>query len=313
MKSANEVSADVSGWKAEGILKADLMVRAAEDMIGWPYAWGATGQRCTVKNREARINNPKISEGDKALIRKRCQILNGSANVCSGCKYFPGDDFTNIHDCIGFINKLLDYAEVEHYGAGCSIMWNHEKNWSTKGKLSEMPETVCLVFQQKKGEPNKMEHIGLYIGGGFVIHCSVEVKKQKLSDYPWTHFAIPRDIGGDVPVSHKTIKKGSTGPDVVECQTDLILLGYDLGPKGADGIFGSKTDAAVRAFQGSVGLKQDGIVGRDTWAALDEAVKPEPGPVPPAPLYTVIIPHLTMGEADYLLAIYPDAEKRKEG
>ena len=44
MKSANEVSADVSGWKAEGILKADLMVRAAADMVGWPYAWGATGQ-----------------------------------------------------------------------------------------------------------------------------------------------------------------------------------------------------------------------------------------------------------------------------
>ena len=311
MNSMEKVLADIAEWKAQGIEKADLMTRIAEDEIGWPYAWGATGQRCTVPNREARIKNPKIGEGDKELIRKRCQVLSGKASVCTGCKYFPEEKVVQMFDCIGFINQLLDYAGIEHYGAGCSIMWNHAKNWDVRGKLSEMPDTVCLVFQQKKGEPNKMDHIGLYIGSGLVIHCSGEVKKQKLSDYPWTHFGVPKGMGGDVPVTHKTIKKGSRGPDVVECQTDLIKLGYDLGPKGADGIFGSITDACVRDFQGYVGLKQEGIVGPDTWSALDEAVKP--GPQPSEPKYTVIIPHLTEQEANDLQAIYPDAEKRREG
>lgn len=313
MNSMEKVLADIAEWKAQGIEKADLMTRIGEAEIGWPYAWGATGQRCTVSNRRARMNNKKIGEKDKELIRKRCQVLNGSAAACHGCKYYPDDKVVQMFDCIGFVNQLLDYAGIDHYGAGCSIMWNHKNNWEQKGLLADMPETPCLVFQrQSKKEPDKMQHIGFYIGGGYVIHCSVEVKKQKLSEYPWTNYAIPKGMGGDVPVTHKTIKKGSTGPDVVLCQQDLIFLGYDLGPKGADGIFGTKTDEAVRAFQGSKGLKQDGIVGRDTWAALDAAV--DPGPEPPVTqLYTVIIPHLTEDQANALQTQYPDAEKRKEG
>ena len=313
MKSAAQVTADINAWTAEGIEKADLMARAAEDMIGWPYAWGATGQKCTVANREARMKNPKIGEGDIKLIKKRCQVLNGSMPSCDGCKYFPGGERVDMFDCIGFVNKLLDCAGVEHYGAGCTIMWNHAANWSVKGKLASMPDTVCLVFQQFPGDASRMQHVGLYCGGGMVIHCSGEVKRQQLADYPWTHFAVPRDLGGDVPVSHPTIRRGSTGPDVVECQQDLIQLGYDLSPFGADGKFGKKTEDAVRAFQASVGLPADGIVGKKTWAALDEAVGPEPEPEPPKQLYTVIVPHLTEEQANALQEQYPDAEKRKEG
>ena len=156
-----------------------------------------------------------------------------------------------------------------------------------------------------------MQHVGLYIGGGNIIHCSVEVKYGKSSEKAWTHWAIPKGLEGDTPVTHKTIRRGSTGPDVVECQQDLIYLGYDLEPYGADGKFGAKTEAAVKQFQTASGLKADGIVGPATWAALDAAVVP--GPEPVEQLYTVIIPHLTLEQAEDLQKTYPDAEKRKEG
>lgn len=46
----------------------------------------------------------------------------------------------------------------------------------------------------------------------------------------------------------------------------LNALGYDCG--SVDGIFGSKTKAAVLAFQKANGLGVDGIVGPLTWAKL---------------------------------------------
>jgi hypothetical protein len=63
-----------------------------------------------------------------------------------------------------------------------------------------------------------------------------------------------------------TIQQGSTGDDVRRAQRALDRAGF--GPGAVDGIFGPKTDAAVRAFQTARGLTVDGIVGPQTWAAL---------------------------------------------
>lgn len=59
---------------------------------------------------------------------------------------------------------------------------------------------------------------------------------------------------------------GSRGEDVKTLQTRLNELGYDCG--AVDGIFGAKTYNAVVKFQKDHGLSVDGIVGKNTWAAL---------------------------------------------
>jgi peptidoglycan hydrolase-like protein with peptidoglycan-binding domain len=58
---------------------------------------------------------------------------------------------------------------------------------------------------------------------------------------------------------------GDRGPDVLALQQRLNALGADLE---ADGVFGTGTRAAVMAFQGSKGLRPDGVVGAKTRAAL---------------------------------------------
>ena len=61
-------------------------------------------------------------------------------------------------------------------------------------------------------------------------------------------------------------KRGSTGSTVTEIQKKLKNWGYYSGE--VDGIFGSRTEAAVRLFQQKNGLAVDGKVGAQTLAAL---------------------------------------------
>ncbi len=68
------------------------------------------------------------------------------------------------------------------------------------------------------------------------------------------------------------LRLGSTGPNVVTLQVALnrIAQSYPAIPKipTADGIFGPRTEATVRAFQEIFNLTPDGIVGPATWYAV---------------------------------------------
>ena len=66
-------------------------------------------------------------------------------------------------------------------------------------------------------------------------------------------------------MAYSTIKKGSSGGDVSTLQSLLNQNGYSLN---VDGIFGSKTQSAVKDYQRNAGLTVDGIVGNNTWSAL---------------------------------------------
>ncbi len=69
----------------------------------------------------------------------------------------------------------------------------------------------------------------------------------------------------------RTLRKGDRGREVVDLQTKLQSLGLDLGNRGIDGVFGPKTEAAVKAFQQDTGLLADGLVGQTTWEGILEA------------------------------------------
>ncbi|NCB52566.1 MAG: LysM peptidoglycan-binding domain-containing protein [Clostridia bacterium] len=64
----------------------------------------------------------------------------------------------------------------------------------------------------------------------------------------------------------KILKYGSRGAEVQLLQLALNRAGF--GPLATDGIFGSGTLSALRAFQSEIGIKPDGIAGRFTHSAL---------------------------------------------
>ena len=70
-----------------------------------------------------------------------------------------------------------------------------------------------------------------------------------------------------------TIAPGATGDAVRRLQRALRRT-PDIG-LSVDGVFGPKTETAVKGFQQGAGLVVDGIVGPLTWGAL-----PDGGPMP---------------------------------
>ena len=74
-------------------------------------------------------------------------------------------------------------------------------------------------------------------------------------------------------VNNNVLSIGDTGENVRKLQEQLVKLGYNVGSKGPDGDFGSKTYAAVIDFQRKHNLDDDGIVGPLTENAIKEAIE----------------------------------------
>lgn len=63
------------------------------------------------------------------------------------------------------------------------------------------------------------------------------------------------------------VQRCDSGPLVLAVQLALQSAGYEI--TALDGEFGDQTDAAVRAFQAAESLAVDGVVGNQTWGAID--------------------------------------------
>ncbi len=266
--------------KSDGTPGPEIVRQLAEACLGWPYVFGAAGEMCTVSNRQQFAGyHPEYRE----KIYGACQTLLGGGS-CGSCKW----DNCLIFDCRGFTRWLLKQAGIPLAGGGATSQWNTAANWAYKGTIDKIPTgLVCCLFKQKG---NKMSHTGMYLGEGYIIHCSKTVKRDILPGTPrWTHFGIPaglytteelREVGIDVTQAQNTptLRRGDSGDSVKEMQELLNELGWHLEP---DGKFGPATETAVKAFQKAVGLKEDGICGPKTWDVLRGAASEGDDDSPP--------------------------------
>ena len=91
---------------------------------------------------------------------------------------------------------------------------------------------------------------------------------QETTGSEWSVLAkrVGRMRGVQPSLELPVIKKGSKGDLVVWAQEHLIAAGQIDLP--VTGIFASRTQAAVAAFQQQKGLLADGMIGTDTWRKL---------------------------------------------
>ena len=146
---------------------------------------------------------------------------------------------------------------------------------------------VDELFNDYLRRPGFVEPLAAKFCNGTTVTCEglSQWGSQNLAQQGYNSDQIIRSYYGNVetvrnaPILDNTssypgtpLRVGSTGPNVVILQTELnrISQNYPAIPKipVVDGIFGSRTEAAVRKFQQVFNLTPDGIVGKATWYAL---------------------------------------------
>ena len=153
--------------------------------------------------------------------------------------------------------------------------------------FTNISQLVDTLFNDYIRRPGFVEPLAAKYCNGTTVTCEglSQWGSQELAQQGYNSVQILRSYYGDIeivtnaPIQDYTssypgspIRRGNIGPYVVVIQTELnrISQNYPAIPKipRIDGIFGEKTEAAVRAFQEIFNLQADGIVGQATWYEL---------------------------------------------
>lgn len=161
--------------------------------------------------------------------------------------------------------QLLD--ELWKQGSGATRVELTEGTWITYrseitkgGKRGVVAYRVKTAAQRAKQQPSKVTIPPQVIRSPGVpqgVKTSTPAPAPRMTETgkPWLHQGA--GMGSLKPLA----------PHVLHAQRRLQALGHYTG--NIDGMFGPKMKAAVLAFQKARGLKQDGIIGDNTWPALD--------------------------------------------
>lgn len=237
---------------------------------GWGYIWGKSGQVWTQANQAAATRAMTVKYGSKWIGKI-------------------------VADCSGLFVWAFKKLGFKIYH-GSNTIFN--KYCSTTGPLAGEVRIRrgTAVFQNTNG---KRGHIGLYVGGGMCVEehgTQAGIIKSPLST--WDEWGELKDVDYtdeiwetfDI-IPADTLSKGAKGELVKWLQRGLVEAGYDVGKEKdgsplIDGIYGTDTVSAVRAFQSDKGLAPDGKAGKKTMAAIkaileddeDGEGKPEEAP-----------------------------------
>ena len=180
-------------------------------------------------------------------------------------------------DCSGMIVEAMRTV-IPKYGDRTANKFI-QTSCSKTGGISTIPEVPGVVVL-------KSGHIGVYVGGGYVIEArgtEYGVVKSKLSTQKWAKWGYLKDVDygdadADAWIVSRLLKRTSPmmrGDDVEELQKRIMAAGIKVvevrgirKTLSADGIFGDTTESAVKAYQKAKVLAVDGKAGKNTITAL---------------------------------------------
>lgn len=134
---------------------------------------------------------------------------------------------------------------------------------SATGFFGSITEEAVLRFQQDQG----LQADGVV--GSQTLAALFETTPPSPSAASNPSRTTPQTT--DSTASTPLASSASANPVTAQLQRDLASLGYDPGT--IDGLFGSRTSAAIAAFQAAQGLPVNGVPGIDTLQALETALR----------------------------------------
>ena len=167
----------------------------------------------------------------------------------------------------------------------------YDHKWIANRNIFEsISSVVDEIFSNFLSRPNVEQPILTQYCDGKNVSCPNWMSQwgsKALGDQGYTAIEILRNYYGDsiyineteeisgIPSSYPgtALKQGSSGDKVRQMQRQLNVIAgaYPLIPKIAeDGIFGPRTEEAVKTFQKIFKLTQDGIVGFKTWYKISQ-------------------------------------------
>ena len=253
-------------------------------MVGQPYWYGTCGYKATrsLLTKKAKQYPSMYKEDRMQKYRQHIEAKAVVADCIGGCKgYAWTGGGQGILEAIGTdmpVHSSYGSHGCPDKGANGMFTWAKSKgvDWGTIDTLPEIPGVVLY----------KDGHAGYYVGDGYAVEWqgfTWGCVKTKVANRPWTHwYKLPFIDYGDTSgaqsavdavtvftLGSRLLKNGSAGADVKALQELLNQLGAALN---VDGQFGSKTEAAVKAFQKKAGIRQDGTYGDQTHAVLMAAI-----------------------------------------
>lgn len=175
----------------------------------------------------------------------------------------PGAWETGAYNC----RKITGGSGFSLHAYGIAADINARTNPYGKALITDMPFAMVAAV---KGIKTKKGAQVFRWGGDYqsvkdAMHYEVVASPAELTDgIDWESMVAEPPDPND-PKTWPTLRRGDRGPSVKRLNELIREAGWD---EINASVFGPKTLAAVRSFQGSRKLEVDGIVGLQTWTAL---------------------------------------------
>ncbi len=202
--------------------------------------------------------------GDKGYVMKKfvslsnaaLKALNGTTDASgSSSKYASAKsisalgnppDYTQKGSSGDSVEKLQQALKIKGYFSG-----------TVDGKYGDMTVSAVKAYQRAMGlsQTGKADYATIMKLFGKVLYTTVANDPQMKGITKISQITVPA-----------TSEKGNSGKNVIALQQALKIKGFYK--PAIDGKYGDQTVAAVKAFQKSKGISQDGKAGNDTIKAL---------------------------------------------